>query len=138
MNQRQQPCKYGRQTALHRIPSTSFTFSSSLGDNAEILGAIAFETIHSSSVSSKLASPPGVCFKQALICVVLCAVKLIIVVCKSIDILCQPPPNKKCFDFPNLASTPVASQKIVFESLMPYTITTHHVSPFTQGTCTPH
>jgi hypothetical protein len=47
MNRRLQPCKYGRQAALHRIPSTSFTFSSSLGDNAEILGAIALETFSS-------------------------------------------------------------------------------------------
>ena len=34
------PCKYGLQAARHRIPSTSFTFSSSFGDNAEIDGGI--------------------------------------------------------------------------------------------------
>jgi hypothetical protein len=28
------PCRYGRQAALHRIPSTDLTFSSSFGDRA--------------------------------------------------------------------------------------------------------
>lgn len=35
------PSRYGRQAALHLMPSTSLTFSSSLGDNADIVGGIA-------------------------------------------------------------------------------------------------
>jgi hypothetical protein len=34
------PCRYARHAALQRIPSTSFTFSSSFGDRADIVGAI--------------------------------------------------------------------------------------------------
>jgi len=37
------PSRYGRQAALHLIPSTSLTFSSSFGDNADILGGITFK-----------------------------------------------------------------------------------------------
>ena len=45
MNSTLQPCKYGRHAALHRIPRTSFTFSSSFGDNADILGAIPLQRV---------------------------------------------------------------------------------------------